>query len=62
MILIAVLAIAMLIGLLIMQAASHGSTIAASHSSAVLYDDIPTPTPTPGAGTDSNPSGGGNGG
>jgi len=62
MILIAILAIVTLIGLPIMQAASHGSTIAASHSSVVLSDDFPTPTPTPGAGTDSNPSGGGTGG
>jgi len=56
------LALAMLIGLPIANAVSYGSANAASQSSVVLSDDVPTPTPTPGSGTDSNPSGGGNGG
>jgi len=61
-ILTTILALAMLVGLPIANAASHGSTIAAGQSSIVLSDDVPTPTPTPIGQSDSGVSGGGNGG
>jgi len=61
-ILTAILALAMLVGLPIANAANHASTIPAGQSSIILSDDVPTPTPTPIGQSDSGVSGGGNGG
>ena len=54
----AVLALTMLVGIPVANAVNRGTTVSTTHHSALMASDVPTPT----ASTNSNPSAGGNGG